>query len=48
MSRLKRFAGTSVGAMVAAILAAGGTSELLRDVLFRTNFAHIIYGNDIH
>ena len=45
LPRVKRFAGTSVGSIMAAILAAGGTSAEIKTIMFENNIADLIYGN---
>ena len=44
LSGVKRFAGTSVGSIIAATLAVGGTPQDLRKIIFEQDLKDLIYG----
>jgi predicted acylesterase/phospholipase RssA len=47
LSKIKRFAGTSVGSIAAGILAVGGTTSDVERIFVEGNVAKLVYGEFI-
>ena len=44
LEKIKRFAGTSIGAVVAGLLAGGATAQYVHDYFFRTELDDLLFG----